>query len=83
MKLFRFPYGGERTNRWISIIDSAIGILLVLFCCFSHVLGIQEYLQQRFGFEEIWADAAIVISIILLMYLEQFVTYHIDKRISK
>lgn len=81
MKLFR--YGCERTNRLISMVDSAIGIILVICCGLAPAFGVQGYLEQELGFTEFWADATVCICTILLVHLEQFVTYHIDKYISK
>ena len=81
MKLFR--YGCERTNRLISMIDSAVLFILVLCFCFSPIIGGQGFLEQKFGFTEFWADITVFICTILLAHLEQFVTYHIDKYISK
>lgn len=81
MKRIRFYFENERKNQWIGILDSTLLVVLIVCFCCSPFLGIQEFLNEHLGVTDFWANGIVVLGTILLAYLEQLITYQIDKRI--
>ena len=55
----------------------------MLCLVFKQTLGIPLMLQQQLGISESLAKLLVVVIAIILGAIEQFITYHIDKRIQK
>lgn len=83
MKRIRFPYEGKRHNKYIRCADSMLCSGIIVCFVFQEVLGIPQMLQQQLGVSESFAKLIVVVIAIILGAIEQFITYHIDKRIQK
>ena len=83
MKKIRFPYEGKRHNKYITYIDNVLCSCILLCFLFQENLGIPQMLQQQLGISESFAKLLVVVIAIILGAIEQFITYHIDKRIQK
>lgn len=83
MKRIRIAYADERKSKWIKLVDRIILVGIFLTVGLSRILGISEFIQNQLNFSKVWADVLIVSVAIILMHIEQFVTYQIDKRIRK
>lgn len=83
MKRIRFPYGDERANKYIGYADSVFCKSIPICYLLRRVFGITQFVQRRLGVTEFWSDLIIVVGLIALVFIEQIITYHIDKRIQK
>lgn len=83
MERIRFYFENERKNQWVNILDSTLLVVLIICFCCSPCLGIQEFLNEHLGVTDFGANVIVVLGTIFLGYLEQFITYQIDKRIHK
>lgn len=83
MKRIRFPYEGERHNKYITYVDNVLCSGIIVCCMFQESLGIPQMLQQQLGVSESLAKLLVVVIANILGVIEQFITYHIDKRIQK
>lgn len=79
MKRFHFPYGNERVNRKIAIVDDVINTMLLLTFIFQKPVGLSRFIQHQFNVSESWSEFIIAICVIVLVCIKQFITYHIDK----
>ena len=83
MKRIRFPYDEKRNNKYVTFVDDVVYWCLMLCLVFQQTLGIPQMLQQQLGVSESLAKLLVVVIAIILGAIEQFITYHIDKRIQK
>ena len=83
MKKIRFPYDEKRNNKYITYVDNVLCSCIIVCCVFQQTLGIPQMLQQQLGISESFAKLLVVVIAIILGAIEQFITYHIDKRIQK
>lgn len=83
LKHSRFPYDGKRTNNCIRVADAVICTAIILAFVFQKPLGISRFIQRRLGIAESWAEFIVGLCAIFLSVVEQFVSYHIDRRMGK
>lgn len=82
-KWFHSRYEEDRKSRSIGIIDHVFGVLLIILCAFRKIIGLSDFVQNLFKVNDLVTDIIFLISVVVLMKIEQVITYYIDKWISK
>ena len=82
-KLFNSRYEEDRKNKSIGIIDRIFGVSLLLLCAFRKIIGLFDFVQNLFKVNDLVTDIIFLISVLMLLKIEQIITYYIDKWISK
>lgn len=82
-KLFNSRYEEDRKNKSIGIIDRVFGVSLLLLCAFRKIIGLFDFVQNLFKVNDLVTDIIFLISVLMLLKIEQIITYYIDKWISK
>ncbi len=82
MKNRLFNFTNERASKTLRVIDSICGITLILLTIFSYLLGIHRFLENKLGIGDEWCNTVVGICAIILMTLEQMITYNIDKHLA-
>ena len=82
-KWFQSRYEEDRKSRSIGIIDHVFGVLLIILCAFRKIIGLSDFVQNLFKVNDLVTDIIFLISVVVLMKIEQVITYYIDKWISK
>ena len=76
-------YEEDRKSRGIGIIDHVFGVSLIILCAFRKMIGLSDFVQNLFKVNDLVTDIIFLISVVVLMKIEQVITYYIDKWISK
>ena len=82
-KLFNSRYEEDRKSRGIGIIDHVFGVSLIILCAFRKMIGLSDFVQNLFKVNDLVTDIIFLISVLMLLKIEQIITYYIDKWISK
>ena len=82
-KLFNSRYEEDRKNKSTGIIDRVFGVSLLLLCAFRKIIGLFDFVQNLFKVNDLVTDIIFLISVLMLLKIEQIITYYIDKWISK
>lgn len=82
-KLFNSRYEEDRKNKSIGIIDRVFGVSLLLLCAFRKIIGLSDFVQNLFKVNDLVTDIIFLISVLMLLKIEQIITYYIDKWIPK
>ena len=82
-KLFNSRYEEDRKNKSIGIIDRVFGVSLLLLCAFRKIIGLSDFVQNLFKVNDLVTDIIFLIFVLMLLKIEQIITYYIDKWIPK
>ena len=58
-------------------------VQLIILCAFRKIIGLSDFVQNLFKVNDLVTDIIFLISVVVLMKIEQVVIYYIDKWISK
>ena len=70
---------GKRKNRWIAIFDRLVYYAIVLIFIFSLPVNIQDLIRLKFGCGNSAARGISYVFAIILLTIEQVLTYLLDK----